>query len=244
MAASSGAPRLVRLDHLLDAWSEPSCKAKTDGRYNTNSLAFDDKRAQIASTVMNAAGIHVDRKRDGRANPSDMDQQDWDAMEIVTNSHKTHMTRAEIEVHEVCWSPPTTFDGLRVHLHPNSLWSVSIQNEISGERASAERRDARGLKLTEIATQDVLDILVQDQKPDGERQGTPKAMPATVLNIFIDIMIDEWNKDFPVIAERAVHVLLTNKHLARVQVRIRTTLYNLVHSHLCTSMSNMDRSSF
>ena len=74
MAASSGAPRLVRLDHLLDAWSEPSCKAKTDGRYNTNSLAFDDKRAQIASTVMNAAGIHVDRKRDGRANPSDMDQ--------------------------------------------------------------------------------------------------------------------------------------------------------------------------
>ena len=41
----------MRLDHLLDAWSEPSCKAKTDGRYNTNSLAFDDKRAQIASTV-------------------------------------------------------------------------------------------------------------------------------------------------------------------------------------------------
>ena len=121
---------------------------------------------------------------------------------------------------------------------------MSIQNEISGERASAERRDARGLKLTEIATQDVLDILVQDQKPDGERQGTPKAMPATVLNIFIDIIIDEWNKDFPVIAERAVHVLLTNKHLARVQVRIRTTMYNLVHSHLCTSMSNMDRSSF
>lgn len=228
----------MSLDGVLVDWDLPSCKAKLQGRYNTDNLAYGDKRAQLASTVLNAAGIQVTRRTDSRSSPTNMDDQDWDAMEIVDCGHKKSMTQSYVKIEDVKWSPANDFEGLRVHLLPSSSWSVSILN-FSGERAPAERRVGRGLETDDIATQDIVDILVQDRDTDGGRQGEPKPMPAVVLDIMIDIFIDSWDKEYPEIQERAVHVLVCNRQLARVQVRIRfnlvqpcTTLYNRVRTCL------------
>ena len=231
MAAVPPGVQEVTLDGLMADWDLPACKANLNGRYNTNSLAFEDKRAQLASTVLNAAGIQVTRERDSRSNPTDMNDQDWDAMEIVDNAYKNAMSQPNVAIEDIKWSKAQDFEGLRVHLLPSSSWSVSILKEFSGERATPERRVGRGLETEDIATQDILDILVQDRDCDGGRLGDPKPMPAVVLDIMIDIYIDSWDKEFPEISERVVHVLLSNQHLARVQVRIR---FNLVQP--CTTV--------
>ena len=144
----------MTLDGLLADWDLPACKADLNGRYNTNSLAFEDKRAQLASTVLNAAGIQVTRERDSRSNPTDMNDQDWDAMEIVDNAYKKAMSQPNVAIEDIKWSKAQDFEGLRVHLLPSSSWSVSILKEFSGERATPERRVGRGFETEDIATQD------------------------------------------------------------------------------------------
>ena len=88
MAAALAGAQEVSLDGVLVDWDLPSCKAKLQGRYNTDNLAYGDKRAQLASTVLNAAGIQVTRRTDSRSSPTNMDDQDWDAMEIVDSTYK------------------------------------------------------------------------------------------------------------------------------------------------------------
>ena len=153
------------------------------------------------------------------------------SVQIVTHSSvKEAMERSELE--EISFAESDEMDGLQVKLNFSCGWKVSILEEIpdrasfraDGPSSTSRKRSAAADAATVIQSRHLYEIVVgcsKEGQPTSLRTTVAAAQVITINMAFkldddqTPVLIEGW----PVIDQRRVDVVFTNKHVVKTQVR-------------------------